>query len=97
MAIGAITITTQRSAVVDFTLPYVNEEIAIVYHKPFPLPKWRAIFWPFQPEVWAGLAASLAAFGLASHLVQREDEEEPASLASCVYRALKALLMQRIF
>ena len=51
MGIGTITITAARSVAVDFTDPYKQEVVSFLGHVPFPLAKWRSVYFPFAMEV----------------------------------------------
>ena len=69
MALGQITITPIRSTAVNFTLAYFEEKIGFVTHKPYPLPKYQALIWPYQLDVWFSLIASVIIFGLLYYLL----------------------------
>lgn len=62
MAAGAITITAVRGTAVDFSYPYDEDKIGFVARKPSPLPKYQALMWPFQMDVWLSVAAAMAVF-----------------------------------
>ncbi len=52
---GSITRTAIRSTAVDFSYPYFVTSIGLLSKKPGPLPKYGAVLWPFQTELWMGL------------------------------------------
>lgn len=64
LAGGAITITEGRGSAVDFSYPYFETKIGFTCQKPSPLPKYQAIFWPFQLDLWIVLILALALFSL---------------------------------
>ena len=47
--------------VVDFALPFAEENVCFVTHVPPPLPKWQAIFWPFDSFIWMFVLITLVA------------------------------------
>ncbi len=60
---GHITRTAIRSSAVDFSYPYFTTKVDMLTIKPVPLPKYLAIIWPYQPFVWASLAATVMFMG----------------------------------
>ena len=61
IAVG-LTITMSRSEVVDFSVPYQEEQLALLSKKQGFLPKWRAIFWPFRPTLWVAILCTIPLF-----------------------------------
>ena len=64
LAMGAISRTTSRATVVDFSYPYFIARIGFYARKPSPLPKFMAIFWPFGRILWLLLALSVPMFSM---------------------------------
>ncbi|KAK4883093.1 hypothetical protein RN001_006412 [Aquatica leii] len=58
-AITDLTITSERESAVDFTMPFMNLGISILYRKPEPAPPSLFTFaYPFSAEVWILMAAA---------------------------------------
>lgn len=71
-------------------------QVGILSHKPFPLPKWRALFYPFRLGVWLGLAAALAGFAAAYLAITGLTEPElRLGPAEALLLTVKSLLRQR--
>ena len=62
MGVGTITATYTRSEVANFSWPYREDKFGMIGHQPRLLPKWQAIFWPFQLEVWLAIGMSIVLF-----------------------------------
>lgn len=71
VAIGDLTVTQKRESAVDFTVPWMNLGISLLYKKPTKKPLSLFIFlYPFSVDVWivvlaAYLAISLLIFAIA--------------------------------
>ncbi|GFR22472.1 glutamate receptor ionotropic, NMDA 2C [Trichonephila clavata] len=52
IALGQLTITEERSEVVDFSIPYTNQDETFLIKKPGLLPTTWAIFRPFGIYIW---------------------------------------------
>ena len=59
---GAITITQGRGSAVDFAYPYFETRLGIISQKPPPLPRYQAIFWPFDLDLWIALLITVVMF-----------------------------------
>lgn len=59
LAIADLTITYQREQVVDFTMPFMNLGISVLYRKPIKQPPNLFSFLsPLSLDVWAYMAVS---------------------------------------
>ena len=95
LGIGGITITAARSAAADFSIPYMQELFGLLSQIPFPLPKWKAIFWPFQIEVWSGILLSILIFGPVFYgFLSAIDDASNMDFTSCMFESAKTLCMQ---
>ena len=52
--------TSERIEAFDATVSYWNEGFGVALLTPSPLPKWRSIYYPFMPLVWASVLATFA-------------------------------------
>ena len=59
---GSITRTPIRDSVVDFSHPYFFTRMAFVTKKPYALPKFLAIVWPYGTGVWMSLGITVPLF-----------------------------------
>ena len=96
LAIGSITITAARSEAVDFSIPYSEEKIGLVSQIPFALPKWKAMFWPFEYSLWLAIVLSFLLFGTFYHLyLSMTNDGVGLDWLSCTGQAAITLCMQR--
>ncbi|XP_063869623.1 probable glutamate receptor [Scylla paramamosain] len=65
-----ITVTLDRSKVVDFTALYIEEPVVILSPKPRPLPEYLSLVRPLEANVWAGVVLSVFAWGAILWLMQ---------------------------
>jgi ionotropic kainate glutamate receptor 2 len=64
VAIADLTITYQREQVVDFTMPFMNLGISVLYRKPIKQPPNLFSFLsPLSLDVWAYMAVSAVPSG----------------------------------
>jgi len=63
IAIGSITITVERSSVVDFSVPYYETADGFMANVPRELSKWAALSRPYQYNVWLFLIVTLILSG----------------------------------
>ena len=61
---GAITQTSMRDKVVDFSYPYFFIRVGFVTKKPSQILNIKALFWPYGDVVWICLAMSVPLFTL---------------------------------
>ncbi|XP_037073929.1 glutamate receptor-like [Pollicipes pollicipes] len=52
LAVGDISVTLERSEVVDFTYPFLVEPVSFFMLRPAPLPRWLVIAVPFDSATW---------------------------------------------
>ncbi|XP_047523159.1 glutamate receptor ionotropic, kainate 2 isoform X2 [Pieris napi] len=109
LAIADLTITYDREQVVDFTMPFMNLGISVLYRKPIKQPPNLFSFLsPLSLDVWiymatAYLGVSVLLFILArftpyewhqSHTADGEKMENIFSLANCLWFAIGSLMQQ---
>jgi hypothetical protein len=92
---GKITRTAVRSTAVDFSYPYFETPVGIVSRKPLPLPKYRAIMWPFQIELWIAVFFALMLMGPLYWIFLRLGPKGPVySIDDAVFDVAKCIVMQ---
>ncbi|XP_064489275.1 glutamate receptor ionotropic, kainate 3-like [Ornithodoros turicata] len=72
LAIADLTITSKREVAVDFTMPFMNTGISILFKK--PTEKVTTLFsflWPFSMEVWAYVVGAYVGVSVVLFLVGR--------------------------
>ncbi|XP_049872215.1 glutamate receptor ionotropic, kainate 2 isoform X4 [Pectinophora gossypiella] len=109
LAIADLTITYDREQVVDFTMPFMNLGISVLYRKPIKQPPNLFSFLsPLSLDVWiymatAYLGVSVLLFILArftpyewhqTHSPDGEKLENIFSLANCLWFAIGSLMQQ---
>ncbi|KAJ2951074.1 hypothetical protein O0L34_g5454 [Tuta absoluta] len=109
LAIADLTITYDREQVVDFTMPFMNLGISVLYRKPIKQPPNLFSFLsPLSLDVWiymatAYLGVSVLLFILArftpyewhpTHSENGEKLENIFSLANCLWFAIGSLMQQ---
>ncbi|XP_013138164.1 PREDICTED: glutamate receptor ionotropic, kainate 2 isoform X2 [Papilio polytes] len=109
VAIADLTITYDREQVVDFTMPFMNLGISVLYRKPIKQPPNLFSFLsPLSLDVWiymatAYLGVSVLLFILArftpyewhpTHTSDGEKLENIFSLANCLWFAIGSLMQQ---
>ncbi|KOB77595.1 Ionotropic glutamate receptor, partial [Operophtera brumata] len=109
LAIADLTITYDREQVVDFTMPFMNLGISVLYRKPIKQPPNLFSFLsPLSLDVWiymatAYLGVSVLLFILArftpyewhpTHSPDGEKMENMFSLANCLWFAIGSLMQQ---
>ncbi|XP_041980067.1 glutamate receptor ionotropic, kainate 2 isoform X6 [Aricia agestis] len=109
IAIADLTITYDREQVVDFTMPFMNLGISVLYRKPIKQPPNLFSFLsPLSLDVWiymatAYLGVSVLLFILArftpyewhqTHTPDGEKMENIFSLANCLWFAIGSLMQQ---
>lgn len=72
LAITDLTITSEREEAVDFTMPFMNLGISILYRKPEPVPPSLFTFAsPFSPQVWGLLGVAYFFVSISLFLMAR--------------------------
>ncbi|KAI1287063.1 Glutamate receptor ionotropic, kainate 2 [Halotydeus destructor] len=84
LAIADLTITSERQTAVDFTLPFMNLGISILYRKPEEKPpKLFSFLSPFSVEVWLYMATSFLGVSLLLYVISRLSPYEWVSSHPC--------------
>ncbi|KAL0879832.1 hypothetical protein ABMA27_002372 [Loxostege sticticalis] len=84
-AITDLTITAERERGVDFTTPFMNLGISILFHTPLPPePELFAFLLPFSNEVWLYLGFAYIGSSLVLYVVGRLCPEEWQNPYPCV-------------
>ncbi|GFO40806.1 glutamate receptor ionotropic, kainate 2 [Plakobranchus ocellatus] len=88
LAIGPISITSDRKSVVDFTTPYVEEGVGIITRRPgFGSKEMFRLFTPFKPSVWMCLMGAVAGAAVLLYVVNRASPyQSQGSPSSSMYR-----------
>lgn len=71
LAVSAITITPERENVVDFSKRYLDYSVGILLRKPEEKVNIFSLFAPFDPAVWACIAAAIPVVGVLIFLLNR--------------------------
>ena len=71
MILGPVTITAQRTEVVDFTYPYLEEDMVIGITIPQNSDGMFYIFNSLQWNIWLVIPITILVIGFATYLVQR--------------------------
>lgn len=84
MAIADLTITSGRQSAVDFTLPFMNLGISILFKKPEETPPELFSFLkPFSVEVWLYMATAFLGVSLLLYVISRLSPYEWVSGHPC--------------
>lgn len=84
LAISDLTITSDRQQAVDFTLPFMNLGISILYKKPEESPPDLFSFLkPFSVEVWLYMATAFLGVSLLLYVISRLSPYEWVSGHPC--------------
>ncbi|KAK9754331.1 Ligand-gated ion channel [Popillia japonica] len=85
LAIGDLTITSEREQVVDFTLPFMTLGITILYKKAKPVPPSLFMFTsPFSPQVWLLLVVAWIFVSLSLFVMGRLSPSEWQNPYPCI-------------
>ena len=95
---GDITKTAIRETAVDFSYPYFLTRVGFFTKKPHPLPKFKAILWPFHVYLWLCIAVTLPIFCLMYWLFANfwssHDKFHNMSLGEAVEHVMRIFLNQ---
>lgn len=84
LAITDLTITSERESAVDFTMPFMNLGISILYKKPMKLPPSLFTFLsPFSEAVWRYLGGAYLGVSLALYVLARISPAEWTNRYPC--------------
>ncbi|KAI4458425.1 ionotropic glutamate receptor [Holotrichia oblita] len=85
LAIGDLTITSERENAVDFTLPFMTLGITILYKKAEPVPPSLFMFTsPFSPQVWLLLIVAWIFVSLSLFVMGRLSPSEWQNPYPCI-------------
>ncbi|KRT85106.1 hypothetical protein AMK59_2738, partial [Oryctes borbonicus] len=85
LAIGDLTITSERENAVDFTHPFMTLGISILYKKPEPVPPSLFMFTsPFSPQVWLFLGVAYVFVSLSLFVMGRLSPSEWQNPYPCI-------------
>ncbi|XP_034489043.1 glutamate receptor ionotropic, kainate 2, partial [Drosophila innubila] len=85
LAISDLTITSEREEVIDFSIPFMNLGIAILYITPKKAePKIFSFMDPFSPEVWAYLGIAYLGVSLCLFVLGRLSPAEWDNPYPCI-------------
>lgn len=85
LAITDLTITSEREKAVDFTLPFMNLGISILYRKPEPVPPSLFTFAsPFSVDVWAMVAVAYFFVSISLFVIARLNPKEWENQNPCI-------------
>ncbi|CAF1041188.1 unnamed protein product [Didymodactylos carnosus] len=100
LGIGALTITSAREKVIDFTKPFMNFGITILFRKPLRTkPNLFAFLAPLSLEVWLCMGAAYVAAFLTTKRLKSpiDDVEALAKQTDIKYGALKGGSTEQFF
>ncbi|XP_068213800.1 ionotropic receptor 21a-like [Palaemon carinicauda] len=80
--INYATITPERSANFDLTVPYYREGFGMILEVPLPLPRWQSILFPFSWWVWGAIILSMSCSAITYHLL--DHMEEPSFITNFI-------------
>uniref|UniRef100_A0A1B6GVG8 Ionotropic glutamate receptor C-terminal domain-containing protein n=1 Tax=Cuerna arida TaxID=1464854 RepID=A0A1B6GVG8_9HEMI len=84
LAIADITITRVREQDVDFTMPYMNLGISILYKKPQKSPSLFSFMSPFSTSVWQSVLAAYVGVSLLMYVIARISPKEWTNPYPCI-------------
>ncbi|XP_060525036.1 glutamate receptor ionotropic, kainate 2-like isoform X3 [Cylas formicarius] len=85
LAIADLTITSERENAVDFTMPFMNLGISVLYRKPEPVPPSLFMFTsPFSTSVWVMLGVAYLLVSFAIFIMGRLSPSEWTNPFPCV-------------
>ncbi|KAF7274436.1 hypothetical protein GWI33_012907 [Rhynchophorus ferrugineus] len=85
LAITDLTITSERENAVDFTMPFMNLGISILYRKPKPVPPSLFMFTsPFSTGVWIMLGVAYLLVSISIFIMGRLSPSEWTSPFPCI-------------
>lgn len=80
---------------IQFCLPYQDESIGLVSHVPGMLPKWQALYWPYQTVVWIFILT--APFGVIIAITTMNlfnSKKRKLKSSELIYQVFKAMISQ---
>ncbi|XP_045122611.1 probable glutamate receptor [Portunus trituberculatus] len=91
-----ITLTPQRTAVLDFCRVYIDEDISILSLKPRPLPEYLSLVRPFEGTVWVAVVVGTMVWSTALWLLmsikRNTSEKNLLNLSSSLFYGWGLLL-----
>ncbi|KAG8244583.1 hypothetical protein J6590_019836 [Homalodisca vitripennis] len=84
LAIADITITEEREKDADFTMPYMNLGISILYKKPSKSPSLFSFMSPFSNDLWRALIAAYVGVSILMYIIARISPKEWTNPYPCV-------------
>uniref|UniRef100_A0A1B6MI21 Ionotropic glutamate receptor C-terminal domain-containing protein n=1 Tax=Graphocephala atropunctata TaxID=36148 RepID=A0A1B6MI21_9HEMI len=84
LAIADITITREREQDVDFTMPYMNLGISILYKKPQKSPSLFSFMSPFSAAVWKSVLAAYVGVSILMYIIARISPKEWTNPNPCI-------------
>ena len=100
LAMGAITQTSMREKVVDFSYPYFFTRVGFFTRKPSQIPNYKAIIGPYNIMVWMALSASVPVFTLiylAYSKIDKEGFNPSFNFDKALMQVSQMLVMQGIY
>ena len=97
MAMGGIARNSARETAVDFSYQSFTTRVGFVTKKPQPLPKFHAVWWPFNNHLWISLLLSSVLFSLGYWCFSKLDEKgfsQDFNFGKSLVQALRILMMQ---
>ena len=97
MAMGGIARSTARETAVDFSYQSFTTKIGFVTKKPQLLPKFYAVWWPFNNDLWISVFMSLILFSMGFWCFSKLDKEgfsQDSNFGKNLAQALRILMMQ---
>ncbi|KAK2579601.1 hypothetical protein KPH14_010895 [Odynerus spinipes] len=85
LAITDLTITSERESAVDFTTPFMNLGISVLYRMPTQAPpSWSSFLLPFSYEVWGCLIGSWLIVSVVLYITGRMSADEWTNPYPCI-------------
>lgn len=94
---GGIARTEARETAIDFSYPSFITRVGFVTKKPQPLPKFHAIWWPFNNDLWISVGISVVVFSMGYWCFSKLDKEgfgQDFTLEKSIVQTLRTLMMR---